>query len=284
MPLYANWNGEMISENAVNISPANRSFRYGDGCFETMKMVKGKLLLYHLHLDRLLSSLWQLKLQMPANFGSKYLQQAIMDLAAANDHLSLARVRLTIYRQGEDNAKPGTDAGFIIQTMVGDGTANQLNNKGFELGIYPHASKSCDVFSSIKSNNYLPYTMARIWANENIFDDSLVCNCFGRIADATIANIFMVENGIIKTPPLTEGCVDGVMRRYLLASFQRDNLPCREEILTPTQLLNAAEVFLSNAITGMRWVRKIGERQYANDMTAMLHSKYIVPLFNPSTI
>ena len=274
----------MISENAINISPANRSFRYGDGCFETMKMVKGELLLHHLHFQRLFSSLAQLKLQMPANFGSKYLQQAIIDLAAANQHLSLARVRLTIYRQGENNAKPGTDAGFIIQTMVGDSTANHLNQKGFELGIYPHASKSCDVFSSIKSNNYLPYTMARIWANENIFDDSLVCNCFGRIADSTIANIFIVENGIIKTPPLTEGCVDGVMRRYLLASFKRDNLLCKEEILTPNQLLNAAEVFLSNAIAGMRWVSKIGESLYANDMTTMLHSKYIVPLFNPSTI
>jgi branched-subunit amino acid aminotransferase/4-amino-4-deoxychorismate lyase len=67
MLLYTNFNGEIIQENLVHISPGNQSFRYGDGCFETMKMIDGNLLLQNYHFERLHNSLDQLKLNIPTN-------------------------------------------------------------------------------------------------------------------------------------------------------------------------------------------------------------------------
>ena len=79
-------------------------------------------------------------------------------------------------------------------------------------------------FSHIKTNNYLPYLMGALWAKENKLDDAVILNNYNRVADATIANIFLVKNSIITTPSLSEGCVDGVMRKYLLHSFQKENI------------------------------------------------------------
>ncbi len=167
---------------------------------------------------------------------------------------------------------------------MGDNTTNQYNQKGLRMGFYKDAVKSCDNFSSIKSNNYLPYIMAKIWATEKNLDDALVCNCFGRIADSSIANIFIIENGVIKTPPISEGCINGVMRKFLLHCFIKDNLPYREEALTQEQVLNAAEVFLTNAIKGICWVEKIENSEYSNDLSAILFKKYIEPQYNRQTI
>ena len=284
MPLYTNWNGSIIQEYLVHISPGNQSFRYGDGCFETMKMINGGLILQQYHFDRLYGSLDQLKIKIPTNFNSRNLQDQIVQLAQKNGHENFARIRLTIYREGESFAKMSNLGGYIIQTIKGEGSSKHYNAKGLRLGIYKDAKKSCDNFSPIKSNNYLPYVMAKIWATENNLDDALVCNSFGRVADSTIANIFIVENGIIKTPPITEGCINGVMRKYLLHCFSKEGLPYKEEALTIEQTLNAAEVFLTNAIRGISWVEKIDKSGYTNNLSALLYKKYIAPLFNRQTI
>ena len=280
MSLFINWNGKKVIGNQVNISPDNRSFRYGDGCFETMKMVNGKLLLQQYHFERLFSSVERLKLRFSPILNSHELLLQINELAESNGHSSFARIRFTIYRQGENKKKISSEAGYLIETMAGYEATQHFNEQGLQLGIYKDVQKSCDLFSFIKSNNYLPYTMAKIWANENKLDDSIVCNSFGRVADSTIANVFIVENGTIKTPHLSEGCISGVMRRHLIACFKSENLPFKEEPITIEQLLNAAEVFLTNAIIGIKWVAKIDKSEYTNATSAMLFENCIKPLFS----
>ena len=280
MSLFINWNGKKVIGNQVNISPDNRSFRYGDGCFETMKMVNGKLLLQHYHFERLFNSVKLLKLRFSPNLLSNELLLQIYELAESNGQSGFARIRLTIYRKGGNNQKISSEAGYLIETMAGDETTQQYNEKGLQLGIYKDVKKSCDLFSAIKSNNYLPYTMAKIWANENKLDDGIVCNSSGRVADSTIANVFIVENGTIKTPPLSEGCICGVMRRHLMACFKSENLPFKEEPINIDQLLNAAEVFLTNAIIGIKWVAKIDKSEYTNATSAMVFENCIKPLFS----
>ena len=284
MLLYSNFNGEIIPESLVHISPGNQSFKYGDGCFETMKMIDENILLQNYHLERLYQSLVNLKLNIPTKLNSQNLINQIIQLAQKNNHESFARIRLTIYRKGENYNDIGKECGYIIQTMRGDENTNQYNENGLVMGIYTGALKSCDNFSTIKSNNYLPYIMAKIWASENNFDDALVCNSLGRITDSSIANIFILENGIIKTPPIIEGCINGVMRRHLLNGLNADGLPYREEALSIEQVLNAAEAFLSNATIGIRWIRKIGDNEYSNSLSAFLYGKYIAPLFQRQTI
>lgn len=267
-----------MNEEQAHISPGNRSFRYGDGCFETMKMVNQKLILEQYHFERLFASLEQLRLKLSSKIDKNALIRQIAELAQSTGHSGFARIRLTIYRQGEGNKSIGNEAGYIIQTMAGDEATKQFNLKGLQLGIFADAKKSCDLFSLIKSNSYMPYTMARIWAKEQQLDDSIICNSFDRIAESSIANLFIVENGIIKTPPLSEGCINGVMRRHLLSFFRSTGLPYKEEPISIAQLLNAQEVFLTNAIIGIKWVAKIGKSEYTNNVSSMLFEECLRPL------
>ena len=124
MPLQVNYNGNIIVENLVHISPVNQSFRYGDGCFETMQMIDGILLLQEYHFERLYNSLDKLKLKIPANLQSQNLLKQIKQLTEINNHKNFARIRLTIYRKGENFSKLCNDGGYIITGFTTYGSPN----------------------------------------------------------------------------------------------------------------------------------------------------------------
>ncbi len=261
------------------ISPDNRSFRYGDGFFETMKMVNGKIVLEELHFERLFASLDLLQFQKPIYFTPGYLSEQIAVLAKKNNHSKLARIRLTIFRDegGLYDVKDHFPH-HLIQTWELNPAMNVLNENGLVLGVYKDARKACDNFSHVKSNNYLSYVMAALWAKKEQLNDALLLNPYNRIADATIANVFIVKDGIIKTPALSEGCVSGVMRRYLLQTLRKENMPVEEAQLQIEDVLQASEIFLTNAIYGIKWVKQLGDSGYTNQLSSLLHKKMIQPL------
>jgi branched-subunit amino acid aminotransferase/4-amino-4-deoxychorismate lyase len=276
---FLSYDGRISKTGKPLISPDNRSFRYGDGFFETMKMIDGKIILEDYHFERLFISLELMKFQKPAHFTPGYLRDQVAALAQKNNHQKLARIRLTIFR-GEGGLYDVTDhfPHHLIQTWGQDPVINTLNENGLILGIFKEARKVCDHFSHIKNNNYLAYTMAALWAKEQKLNDALLLNSHDRIADATIANIFIVKDGMIKTPAISEGCVSGVMRRHLLQSLRKENMPVEETQLTMEEVLQASEIFLTNAIYGIKWVKQLGDSGYTNQLSSLLHKKMVLPL------
>jgi len=274
-----NYNGKLYPSDKLLISPNNRSFRYGDGFFETMKMANGKIILEDYHFERLFSSLELLQFEKQDYFTQKYLAQQITGLAKENDHLKLSKIRLTIFRSNGGLYDPENFfPNYIIQTSKYNTADNQLNENGFVVDIFKNSRKACDNYSHIKSNNYLPYTMAALWAKKNNLNDALILNAYSRIADATIANLFILKGGILKTPTLTEGCINGVMRRYLLECMQAKGMQIEETSLSVDDVLTAAEVFLTNSVYGIRWVKQCGRSEYNNLFAAELYKQFIAPL------
>lgn len=156
-------------------------------------------------------------------------------------------------------------ANYIIQSWALERPSG-LNEKGLILGVFPPGRKSCDAFANIKSNNYLLYSMAAQYASRHGWDDCLVLNSLGRVADSSIANLFYVRGGTIYTPSLSEGCVAGVMRQWLIESLPAAGFRVEERPVAPEDLILAEEVFVSNAIRGVRWVRSFGGITYGNQM------------------
>lgn len=274
------YNGKISKADKLLISPDNRSFRYGDGFFETIKVLNGKIILADLHIERLFSSLELLQFQPPNYFTPDYVKEQILELVKKNQHQKLARVRLTVFR-GEgglydvENHFPN----HLIQTWELNPANNLLNENGLVLGIYQDARKVCDHFSPIKSNNFLAYVMAALWAKQQQLNDVVLLNPYNRIADATIANVFVVKEGLIKTPSLTEGAINGVMRRHLLKSLREENMPVEETQLQVDDILQASEVFLTNAIYGLRWVKQLGESGYTSHISSLIYKKMVRTLF-----
>src|ERR1041385_1281331 len=205
---YFCFNDRLVETGTPVITPDNRSFRYGDGFFETMRMFGSEICLKEYHFERLFSSLELLKFENPAWFTAAYLEARINDLVRKNGHEKNSRIRLNVFRG--DGGLLDTENNFpnvIIQTWKLEPSFYEWNKDGLLTDIYNDARKTSDGFSHIKSNNYLPYLMAAKWAQQNKLNDAIILNNFNRVAEATVANIFLVHGDTVKTPALAEGCV-----------------------------------------------------------------------------
>ena len=136
--------------------------------------------------------------------------------------------------------------------------------------MYPAARKSCDAFANLKSANYLPYVLAQLYANEKGADEALVLNSFTNIADGSKTNLFLVKGSALYTPALHQGCVSGVMRQHLINYLKSEGYELHQTEINHEDLLQADEVFCTNAIQGIRWVQSYGDKTYSSTFTQHL--------------
>jgi branched-chain amino acid aminotransferase len=158
------------------------------------------------------------------------------------------------------------DANIIIETFELNDTI-ELNENGLVADIFTGAKKSCDPFSNLKSNNALASVMARLFAKQNNLDDTIILNCYNRVCESSIANVFIIKDEKIFTPPLSEGCIAGTLRRWMLGNFSSKKYVVSEKNLSVDDLFQADELFLTNSIQPIRWVKNIGEKIYDNRIT-----------------
>jgi branched-chain amino acid aminotransferase len=264
--LYINYNGKYLLDTEPIIGAQNRGLRYGDGIFETIKLKNGKLILADKHWERLCKGLSALKFTTSKFFTKEKIFAEILALAKKNK-LQDARVRLTIIRGdgGIYDAKKHTE-NYIIEAISLPEGNGELNSNGLQLCVYHDAKKALDSFSNLKTNNYLPYFMGALFAKENNCNDAIILNSEHNVCDTTIANIFYIKNEIVYTPALTEGCVAGVMRAWLIAKIQALGFSVIEKEITKNDLITADEIFLSNSIYNVRWVAAIENAMYTNTL------------------
>jgi branched-chain amino acid aminotransferase len=259
------FNNKFYKEKTLIISSGNRSFRYGDGLFETMKFINARIPNEEFHFERLFNGLSLLQFDVPKNFNHAFLQKKIKELLNKNKHTKVARIRLVVFRGNGGIFDPeNLFPNYIIETWPIEDQI-KLNENGLVVDIFADIQKSCDSFSNLKSNNYLPYVMAGLFAKKNKLNDCIILNSFGRICDSAIANVFIVDGNNIYTPPLTEGCVAGIMRRWMMERFSLKKYKVIEKNLSIEDLLNADELFLTNSISYMRWVKTFRDKNYTNE-------------------
>ncbi|MEO6636993.1 MAG: aminotransferase class IV [Ginsengibacter sp.] len=269
------FNNKFYADNSPVVSPANRGLRYGDGLFETMKSSNGKIINTDFHFERLFAGLSLLQFDVPKQFTKDFILKKIGELCLKNKHREKVRIRLMIFRGNggifdPENYLPN----YIIESWdLPD--KSSLNENGLTIDIFPDAKKSCDIFSNIKSNNYLPYAMAALYAKKNRLNDCILLNSFERICDSVIANVFIVTENDIYTPPLSEGCVAGTMRRWMLEKFAFENLTVSEKILSVDDVLNADELFLTNAIYHIKWVKSFRDKNYSNSSVRKIFNRML---------
>lgn len=264
-------NGKVLPSARAFVKPDNHSYRYGDGLFETMKMVKGKISLADLHFDRLYKSLSVLEFKVAESFTSSKLKKEIFDLCTKNHCENLARVRLSVSR-GHGGLHDGHEKlHYILECWPLQNAAIQFNKRGLIVDRFPDARKSCDVFSNLKSASHLLYVMAARFCKENGLDDCIVLNSHERVADTTVANVFWINNGNIFTPPVSEGCISGVMRRYIIQNLSSSQFNVREKSCEIADLEQADEVFVTNAIQGIKWVKQFKNTIYAKEVTERIY-------------
>ena len=270
---YFIYNGKTYKEESPILSVNSRGLKYGDGLFETIKSIKGELQFIDEHLARLWKGLQVLQFNIPKHFTPEYLQDEIFALLKKNSHEKMARIRLTVFRgdgglYDEINHKPH----YLVQSWPLLDDAGEWNSNGLVLGIYTDVKKSCDILSNLKHNNFLPYSMAAIHAKTKKWNDAVLENTEGGVCDTTIANLFLIKDGVIYTPALAQGCIAGIIRKFLINRLTAANYKIIEGRLTGDDLDAADEVFLTNSIYNLRWVQSLGEKKYTNIQTQKIYT------------
>lgn len=269
------YNKKYYQTGAPVVSAGNNGLRYGDGLFETMRMREGKIINIDFHFERLFSGMTVLQLEIPGFFSRSFFEQTVNELLLKNSISKNARIRLMVFR-GDGNIFDSENNTFNYIIEVWPLTEKiQLNEDGLVIDIFQDARKSCDVFSNLKSNNYLPCLMAGVFAKKNHFNDAIILNSHERVCETGIANIFIIKGDKIYTPPLSEGCVAGTMRRWMLEKFSLKKYSISEKLLSVNDVMDADEFFLTNAIHPVRWVKKLRDKNYEKRIVKEIHQSLI---------
>ncbi len=263
-----NVNGTLFGKTDKGLDLKNRSFRYGDGVFETMRLINGKVPLYNFHIERLVRGMKTLKIEIPSYFNLHYLRNEIsktIETLPISEKKN-ARIRLWVWREGEGNYTPTSNLpDFAIEVTPLMDSVFLLNDLGLTVGIYTAIPLHYNILSNIKNNNALPYVMAAIHAKRELWDDALMLNTDGNVAEASASNVFWIKDEQIFTPPLQSACVAGVMRHFLMETWAQSGKQVIEKTLDIDSLRHADEVFLTNALQGIKWVENFEDKIYTNE-------------------
>lgn len=236
----------------------NRAFLYGDGLFETMRVYKGQILWLTDHAARLNRGLTALGLVLETKDElATWLQNKVIELLStesATNH----RVRGTFFRAGGGLYTPEEDGcAYLFDSVPLAIDPYPFSTKGLSIGIAEGVRLDQNRLSPHKTLNALPYVLAGREKQAQGWEDCLLLNTAGRVAEAQAANVFLWRDGVVYTPDLHEGCIAGVLRQQVLRLLAELGWKVIEGPIEITQLKHAQEIWLTNAIQGIRWVASI---------------------------
>lgn len=277
--LYVNNNGDIYENDGPTLRTGNRAFLYGDGLFESVRIMNGSLLNFKNHYARMIQGAEKLKIRVPSYMNESFFVQRIEELIRKSEIRAGGRCRISIDRAAGGTFKPeSNEAEFFIEVYPVTNNLFELNAKGLEVDIYMDMKKEKTPISNFKTKNGLLYVLASISANEKGLDDYFITNFQGGIIEATSSNLFVVSNGVLYTPGLEEGCLAGTMRMQVINLALQSGMKVYECNLLPQNLLIADEIFLTNAISGLKWVGGYRTKRYGNNISrnivSMLNAKW----------
>ncbi len=266
-----NYNGEILS-SGTNLSNSNRGFLYGDGVFETLKIVNNRILFLEDHYFRLMASMRIVRMQIPNDFMLEYIEKQILSTAIANNCNNSARVRLTVFRNEGGYYLPERRAvSYLIQVSPLNITEYSFIDSYYEVDLYKDFFISKQLLSTIKTTNKMINIMGSIFANENDLHNCLLLNNEKNVVEALNGNLFMLFGNRLITPSIEEGCLNGVMRKQILAlAKQIENIEVIEGVISPFDLQKADELFITNVIVGIQPITKYRKKEYKTDLSRLL--------------
>ena len=269
-----NFNGNIVSQDA-NILTHNRAFLYGDGVFETVKIINNKILFLEDHYFRLMSSMRVVRMEIPMNFTMEFLEEQILTLVNKNGLTSSSRARITVYRNDGGYYLPQNNTiSFLIYAVALENTLYSIEKKEYEVDLYKDFYITKQLLSSIKTTNKIINITGSIFANENGLDNCLLLNDSKNIIEALQGNIFMLMGNKLITPPVSEGCLNGIMRKQILSLAKKiGNLDVVEEVISPFDLQKADELFLTNVIKGIQPITQYRKKTFAKKISLQLLEK-----------
>ena len=260
-----NFNGNTTSSDS-NLLVNNRAFLYGDGVFETLKIIDNKILFLEDHYFRLMASMRVVRMEIPMNFTMEYFEEQVLSLSKTNGCGASARARITVFRNDGGYYLPKQrSVSFLINCVALENTVYSNEKMPYEVDLFKDFYVTKQLLSSIKTTNKIINITGSIFAEENGLDNCLILNDDKNVIEALNGNLFMVFEGKLITPPLSEGCLNGVMRKQIIAlALKMEGLEVVEEPISPFDLQKADELFITNVIKGIQSITKYRKKEFGN--------------------
>ncbi len=273
-----NFNGN-IQENSSILIENNRGFLFGDSIFETIKVLDNKVLFLEDHYFRLMASMRICRMEIPMNFTMEYFESQILNLIQSLKNSNSFRVRFTVYRDSEGFYLPKSrNVQFIVTATPLNSELYSFQKEIYEVELYKDSYVPKQLLSTLKTNNKMLQITGSIFADENGYDNCLVLNDEKNVIEALQSNIFMKTGNVVSTPPVSDGCLNGIMRKQILEILKKmEGIEVKETSISPFDLQKADELFLTNVVSGIQPITKYRKKEYttefASDVLKRLNAK-----------
>lgn len=258
---YVCLNGQYVFKNEPVLHTNNRAFLYADGFFETMFANGNNLPLFGYHYYRIQKGITLYKFES-SGISPDIILNHIKGTITRNKSFYPSKVRVAFYRQSGGTYAPlNNQLNFLIETTRLQQNPYVLNEKGLRIGAYTELKKQINPFAILKNISAHLFVMAGIFKTENNLDECLVLNENNKVCESLTSNIFLVKDKRIFTPPLSSGCIDGVMRRFIIETLTQHGREVIELPFNIASVIEADECFLSNAL-GIKWVGAFKDKRY----------------------
>src|SRR5690606_7901430 len=242
-----NFNGTLHESSSNLLSLENRGYAYGDALFETIKVVHGKILFWEDHYFRLMASMRILRMEIPMDFTMEFIESEILKTVEANQLMkATARVRMNVHRvEGGKYTPSSNDIDYNIITEKLTSDFYILNSEPYTVELFKDFYVAPGLLSTLKSNNRNINILGSIFAKENNFENCVLLNTETTVVEALNGNLFLVKGRVIKTPPLSEGCLKGIMRKQVMELVEKlEGYVLEETSISPFELQKADELFI----------------------------------------
>ncbi|WP_320814419.1 aminotransferase class IV [Flavobacterium sp.] len=267
-----NFNGT-IQDSSNLLIENNRGFLFGDSVFETMKVVNNKVLFLEDHYFRLMASMRICRMEIPMDFTMEYFENQVLNLLNSSTNIDNdCRVRFSVFRSGDGFYLPKTnETEFVITISKLENAMYSTNNSAYEVELFKDSYVTKQLMSTLKSNNKMVQITGSIFANENGYDNCLLLNDDKNVIEALQGNIFMLLNGELITPPLSDGCLNGIMRKQIIEiASKMEDVKLVEKSISPFDLQKADELFITNVIMGVQSISKYRKKEFTSLTAAKL--------------
>lgn len=265
-----------VDADTIRLTPGNRAFRYGDGLFETLCLLRGKCLFAAKHYQRLQKGMNLLGIEIPAHWSADFFEDILAELSHRNG-MQNGRCRISVWREGGGLYTPGKNtAGLLCEFFPIERLPFAQYDLPLRTGIFPDMCKTLDPLSACKTSSALIYVLASRYAQIHALDECIVLNQDGRVADASHSNVIVYSEGTCITPAVGEGGVDGIMKQVLQELAREKKIPFQEAQVTVDMMLAADAVLLTNVIQGIRRVANFEKTKYPikqiSEIDILLHA------------
>ena len=267
-----NFNGT-IQDSSNLVIENNRGFLFGDSVFETMKVVNNKILFLEDHYFRLMASMRICRMEIPMNFTMEYFENQVLNLLnATTDIDNDCRVRFSVFRSGDGFYLPKTnETEFVVTISKLENVMYSIYDSAYEVELFKDSYVTKQLLSTLKSNNKMIQITGSVFANENGYDNCLLLNDDKNVVEALQGNVFMLLKGELITPPLSDGCLNGIMRKQIIEiASKMEDVKFVEKSISPFDLQKADELFISNVIIGIQPVSKYRKKEFTSTLSAKI--------------